>query len=102
MTIEMSLLISGISLSFAIYTGIVNLKRNQSVDDKKDASDMTTVIVKLENIGAGIAELKSEIKNIRDDNEKIKERLIVVEQSVKQAHKRLDDISKRKLVELDE
>ena len=50
MTIEVALLISGVSVAFGIFAGISNLRRNQKLDDKRDATEMTTVIVKLENI----------------------------------------------------
>jgi hypothetical protein len=67
MTIEVALLISGVSLAFGLYSGISNMKRNQRSDDKNEASQLTTVIVKLENIGTGIAEIKSEIGNVKND-----------------------------------
>lgn len=99
MTVEVALLISGVSLAFAIYSGISNLKRNKSNDDKKDATEMTTVIVKLENIGTGIAEIKSEMTNVKNDLKESRERIIKVEESTKQAHKRLDSFEKRRMVE---
>lgn len=99
MTVEVALLISGVSLAFAIYSGIANLKRNKSNDDKKDATEMTTVIVKLENIGTGIAEIKSEMTNVKNDLRESRERIIKVEESAKQAHKRLDSFEKRRMVE---
>ena len=67
MTIELALLISGVSVAFGIFAGISNLRRNQKLDDKKDATEMTTVIVKLENINDGVTEIKSDLKNIKDD-----------------------------------
>ncbi|MFV0519612.1 MAG: hypothetical protein ACK5LY_04980 [Lachnospirales bacterium] len=102
MTIEIALLISGVSLAFALYSGITNLKRNQRSDDRQDATEITTVIVKLEIINTTLTELKSEMASIRIDNEKFRERLVKVEESTKQAHRRIDDISKRKVVDLDE
>lgn len=99
MTVEVALLISGVSVAFGIYSGIVNLKRNKSNDDRKDATEMTTVIVKLENIGTGIAEIKSEMTNVKNDNKENRERIIKVEESTKQAHKRLDLFEKRRLDE---
>jgi peptidoglycan hydrolase CwlO-like protein len=92
MTIEVALLISGISLAFGIYTGITNLKRNQNSDAKQDASELTTVIVKLENIGNGITEIKSELSNVKNDIKEDRERIIRLEELSKQAHKRLDNI----------
>lgn len=83
MTIEIALLISIISVFFGVYQTIVNLKRNQSHDVRNDASQMTTVIVKLENISVGITELKNEMACIKNDIKSDHDRLIKVEESVK-------------------
>ncbi|HUM44154.1 MAG TPA: hypothetical protein PKI14_14525 [Fervidobacterium sp.] len=94
MTIEVALLISGVSLAFGIYQGITNMRRNSKKDDQHDAAQLTTVIVKLENIGIGITEIKSEMSNLKNDIKESRERLIKVEESAKQAHKRLDTLEK--------
>lgn len=91
MTIEIALLISGLSLAFGIYSGIVNMKRNSKNDTERDASQLTTVIVKLENLGLGIAEIKNELAGIKTDTRELRDRIIAVEQSAKQAHKRIDE-----------
>ena len=104
MTIEVALLISGVSLAFGVYSGISNLKRNQKQDDKNEASQLTTVIVKLENIGTGISEIKNEISNVKNEGRESRERIIKVEESAKQAHKRLDTCEKycKRLVDMNE
>jgi hypothetical protein len=89
-TIEVALLLSGVSVAYAIYQGITNNKRNQKSDDKNEASQLTTVIVKLENIGIGVSEIKSELSNVKNDMKEDHERLVKVEESAKSAHKRLD------------
>lgn len=94
MTIEVALIISVVNLALAAYTGITSMKRNKATDDKKDATEMTTVIVKLENIGAGVAEIKSDMRNIKEDIQDLRERVVVVEQSAKSAHHRLDSMVK--------
>ena len=96
MTIEVALLISGVSLAFGIYQGITNMRRNSKKDDQHDAAQLTTVIVKLENIGIGITEIKSEMSNVKVDIKESRERLIKVEESAKQAHKRIDTLEKYK------
>ena len=53
---------------------------------------MTTVIVKLESIGTGVSEIKSDMRNIKEDIVDLRERMIIVEQSVKSAHHRIDSI----------
>lgn len=90
MTVEVAVLISGVSLAFALYQGITNMKRNKTQDDKSDASQLTTVIVKLENIGEGVNEIKSDIKNVKEDVVELRERVVAVEQSAKSAHHRID------------
>lgn len=90
MTIEVALVISAISLAFGLYSGIANMKRNQRFDNQKDASEMTTVIVKLENINNGIVEIKSELGGVKSEIKELRDRLITVEQSVKSAWKRIE------------
>ena len=94
MTIEVALLISVASLTFGIYQGVTNSKRNQKSDTKQDVSEMTTVIVKLENIGTGISDIKKEMGDLKKDIKEDRERIIRLEESAKQAHKRLDDFEK--------
>ncbi len=91
LTIEVALVISGFSVAFAVYQGITNMKRNQKADDKNEASQLTTVIVKLESIGNGITEIKSEMSNVKNDIKEDRERIVKVEESTKSAHKRLDN-----------
>jgi peptidoglycan hydrolase CwlO-like protein len=96
MTIEVALVISVLSVGFGIWSSLSNIKRNEKQDTKVDVSELTTVIVKLENIGTGITEIKSEMTNVKNDIKEDRERIIRVEESAKQAHKRLDAIEKYK------
>lgn len=96
MTIEVALLISGVSLAFGIYTGITNLKRNQKTDTKQDTAELTTVIVKLENIGNGIAEIKSEMSNMKNEVREQRDNQIRLEESLKSAWKRIEIIERVK------
>jgi len=92
MTIEVALLLTGISVCAAVYFGISAKRRSDKADARQENTAMTTVMVKLETIGAGVNEIKADIRNVREDVNATRERLIVCEQSTKQAHKRLDDI----------
>ena len=91
MTIEVALVISALSLAFGIYQGVTNMKRNRTADDKNDATQLTTVIVKLENISAGISDIKSDMRNVKDEVKDMRDRLIKVEESTKAAHQRIDE-----------
>lgn len=87
MTVEIALVISAISLGFAIYSGVSNLKRNNKQDAKSDSAQLTTVIVKLENIDKGINEIKADVKDVKQDLKDHSDRLIRLEQQVEVLNK---------------
>ena len=72
--------------------GLAGWLRNHDTDNARETSDMTTVIVKLENIRSGIAELKADVKRTSEDMKTIDRRLTVVEVSVKQAHEYIREL----------
>lgn len=87
MSIEAAIVISALSLAFGIYQGVSNLKRNSRNDAKSDASQLTTVIVKLENIGNDITEMKGDMRDVKDDIKDHSTRLVRVEQQLKVLNK---------------
>jgi len=92
-TIEVAILISCVSLAFALYQGITGNKRTQRAENMKDAGAMTTVIVKLENIGASLIEIHSEMKGLQLETRNLLERLIKAEESLKAAWRKLDNMA---------
>lgn len=96
MQVEITVIISFLSLCVAGVVAITSIRRNKSTDDKKEASEMTTLIVKLENINNGVNEIKSDMRNMRNDIQDLRDRLIIVEQSTKSAHHRLDGLEGKK------
>lgn len=90
--IPVALLISVITMAFGIYSGINAVRRGNRADSRKESSEMTMVIVKLEGISEGISEIKTDLSHVKGDIKEITERLIVAEQSVKLAHSRLDEM----------
>ena len=87
---ETGVIISVISLIVAAVVGFTNIKRNQNSDNRQAAAEMTTVIVKLETINSSVSEIKADVRNTRTDMQDLRDRLIIVEQSAKSAHHRLD------------
>lgn len=85
---EITQLVSILSLLIAA----IALARNFKLDTKSDQTELTTVIVKLENINDNIKEVKIDMKDIISDIDKVKERLTAVEASAKSAHKRIDGL----------
>lgn len=92
MTVEIALLISIISVAFNVYQGIANLKRNQAADAKCESGELTTVIVKLENIGKDTSEIKADIKGVKSDVKKNTEQIIRLDESLKSAWKRINQL----------
>ena len=89
--VEISTLAAVIGVCVALVFNLIGTRRATREIDKKGVSDMTTVVVKLENIGNGITEIKSDLRNVRADVNENRERIVALESSAKQAHKRLDD-----------
>jgi methylaspartate ammonia-lyase len=63
------------------------MKRNAKSDNRQDASELTTVIVKLENIGDGVSEIKSDLKNVKDDIKEFSEWKATATQQIKALEK---------------
>ncbi len=95
MTVEVAIVISILSFVFNLYTGISNLKRGNRQETKEDTSQIATMIVKLDNISDDLSEIKIEVKSIKADVKEDHDRIIRLEESAKQAHKRLDGIDSK-------
>lgn len=88
------MLISGVSVAFAIFFGICSKQRNDKKDTQEEterrAENDTMVVVKLENIADDIKDIKRESRENREEMKQLRERVVIVEQSLKSYHKRLD------------
>lgn len=77
--------VSIVSLLLAIYTF---LSRN----NKENTTELTTVIVSLDNIKSGIADIKAELNSIKTSQREDHDKLIRVEESLKSAWKQINKI----------
>jgi hypothetical protein len=75
-----------------IVFGLVTLFRNKKQDDTQQGRESGTVLSDLGYIKAGVDEIKSEQKEQRKTNIEFITRLTAVEESTKQAHKRIDEL----------
>lgn len=87
LTIELSLLLSGVSVAFAIFFGICSKQRNEKKDTQEDAEQRATtdtmVMVKLENIADDLKDIKRESRENREEMKTLRERIVIVEQALK-------------------
>ena len=79
-------IISALALLFSAYQFV-------RASEKEDTGQITTVLIKLENIAEGITEIKSDMRGVKEEVNSLRERVATVEASAKSAHKRLDMIS---------
>ena len=59
---------------------------------KANTTELTTVIVKLESIGSGIADIKSEIASMKNDQKEDHDKLTKLEASLATAWKSIDEL----------
>jgi predicted nucleic acid-binding Zn-ribbon protein len=85
-------LIAVASLAFGLYSGLANMKRNHKEDSKRDASEMATIIVKLENISIGISEIKTEFNGMKSEVKELRDKVIVNEHSLNAAWKQINSM----------
>ena len=94
MKIDLSAWLPVAALAATIVFGVLTAKRNAKQDTQSAVSQLTTIGVKLDNIAISLAELKADMNNLKGDMKDITERLVIVEQSCKTAHKRIDGFIK--------
>ena len=58
-------LVTSISLLFGVFSGLIGMRRSTRNEAGKHASDMMMVIVKLEDISAGVSEIKADLFNVK-------------------------------------
>ena len=102
MSIELTVLISVVSVSFAIFFGLKSARRADKADDQKETADMTTVAVRLETIRDGVNEIKSEMKSLRDELKSlrdevrdVREQAAKTQESLKSAWNRINELARR-------
>lgn len=87
--------LSVISTVCAIVFGYIAFVRNRDSDKTKEAKSNATILTELGYIKGGIDDVKAEQREQRKTNTDLVGRLVSVEASAKQAHKRLDHIEQQ-------
>lgn len=79
----------------AIVFGYVAFLRNKKKDDADEGKNSGTILTELGYIKGGIDDVKAEQREQRKTNTELVTRLTAVEESAKQAHKRIDRIERK-------
>ena len=93
--------ITCVSVTAAIVFGIIATRHSSAGDVEKRIQDAeeraasdSRINSKLSEIGTDTKEIKSDMRCMKNDMKEQSERLVIVEQSTRSAHKRIDDIMK--------
>ena len=86
----------------AIVFGVSNAQRDTKKETKQDGKNDGIILTELGYIKAGVDDVKAEQREQRSINTQHSERITAVEESAKQAHKRLDRIQEQMNHEHDE
>jgi septation ring formation regulator EzrA len=95
MSIEVTILISVVSVAFAIYFGIKSNRRNDTKDIEERVARETRIDVKLDSISGDVKDIKEEMALSKKQYSELDRRVIKVEEASKSAHHRLDGIMKQ-------
>ena len=83
MTVELMSVITIFSIACSAFFGYAAFMRNKKTDDKMDATQITTVIVKLDNIESTVNEIKLDSKSFKHDIQELREKVLLVDQRLK-------------------
>lgn len=91
--------LSAFSTVCAIVFGYVAFSRNKKKDNEDEAKTNGTMLTEIGYIKGGIDDIKTEQREQRKTNTEFVSRLTAVEESAKQAHKRIDRVELKELHE---
>lgn len=83
-------LLTFVSVIAAVYFAAKNWGRNSNSDVSSEAQFKATMTEKLDGISEDTKEIKKEITDVKTKVSDLSERVVIVEQSTKSAHHRLD------------
>lgn len=91
-----SIIISIVSVCFAIISWLITFSKNTGKDTEERVIERTEMNCKLDMINSNVVDIKNDNARIREELKDITNRVVIVEQSCKSAHHRLDTIEGNK------
>lgn len=92
MQVDFGTLLTVVSVFFAVYFAAKSNNRQQDADVSHRASETAMISQKLDNISDDTKEIKKELTDVKRNVSELSERVIIVEQSAKSAHHRIDGL----------
>lgn len=94
MKIDLSSLISVISVLIAIISITMAIKNSIKKDTKDDVSQSTSMMIELKYISSGISEIKNQITNLKEDIDQLRDKTIVHGESIKEIFRKITAMEK--------
>lgn len=88
-------IIGALGTVFGIVLGFLTFNRNRDNDVKNDATESAVIRTKLDGISQGVESIRIDIKANERRVSELSERVIRMDESLKSAHKRIDDIASK-------
>ncbi len=95
MSIEITVLISAVSVAFAIFFGLKNSKRADVKDIERKATERAETNYKLDEISRNVTDIKYDISSTKKSVTELTERMTKVEACADKAHLRIDALEKK-------
>lgn len=77
-----------------ILFAVIAWRKSAEKDDREDGRSLGTVQSDLGYIKSGVDDLKTDVREMRTSQTNLTERVRAVEESTRQAHKRIDELKK--------
>ncbi|OOM70289.1 hypothetical protein CLPUN_52480 [Clostridium puniceum] len=91
---EVNIIIGMASTLIGILVGAIGLKRTFKNDIKEESNSQTKFEMQLNYISRGIDDIRLELKAQDNKINRLSEKVARLEESLKSAHKRIDDLEK--------
>lgn len=90
-----AIVISVLSLAFSVYFSTRNNKRADIKDIEERVKKDTLINTKLDSIASDTKDIRSDVSEMRKSINTHSEKIVAIEASAKQAHRRLDTFEQR-------
>lgn len=92
MKIDITVLVGFIATVLSIWGILVKWKKDSVHQESAETREQTILTTKLDYISSNLDDIKIDLRTRAKENSELKERLIIVEESTKSAHKRLNEL----------
>ncbi|WP_436514059.1 hypothetical protein [Clostridium thermobutyricum] len=95
MKIDITVLVGFVATVLSIWGILLKWKKDGVNQESLETKEQTILSTKLDYISRNLDDIKVDLRTRAKENAELKERVIIVEESVKSAHKRITELEER-------